>query len=69
MLQHLIYTSIIWLACLVVYEVLLRRESFHQANRLYLLASLVGGLFLPLADLGSVASMKQPAVTAPVYQV
>lgn len=48
MLQYLINTTIIWLACLLFYELLLRKESFHRYNRMYLLGSLAVGLLLPL---------------------
>lgn len=51
MLQYIINSSVIWLACLLVYEFLFRKETFHQFNRIYLLASLVAGFLLPLANI------------------
>ncbi len=53
MLQYMINTSIIWLACLLLYELLLRKERFHQYNRIYLIAGLGAGLLLPAANVSS----------------
>ncbi len=63
MLQYLINTTIIWLACLLIYEVLLRKESFHKYNRIYLLTALAIGLLLPAVQLDNVL----PATTNPTF--
>ncbi len=47
MIQHLLNTTAIWLLCLLVYDLFLRKETFHKYNRIYLLSSLVLGLVLP----------------------
>lgn len=48
MLQYLINLSGIWLLCLVVFDLFLKRESYHGYNRLYLNISILMGLLLPL---------------------
>lgn len=48
MLQYLINLSGIWFLCLVVFDIFLKRESYHGYNRLYLNISILMGLLLPL---------------------
>ncbi len=47
MLQHLINTSAIWVTSLLLFDIFLRRESFHTYNRWYLLMTFILGLLLP----------------------
>jgi beta-lactamase regulating signal transducer with metallopeptidase domain len=69
MLQYIINSSMIWLACLVMYELLLRKESFHQYNRAYLIVSLVAGLLLPTAKLSSLIPANNTVLNKPTQQV
>jgi hypothetical protein len=70
MLQYLINTTIVWLACLLFYELLLRKESFHRYNRMYLLGSLAAGLLLPLLRLDSLLpAADNTAFLSPVKHV
>ncbi len=48
MLQYLINTTAIWLMSLILFDVFLRRESYHNYNRFYLLFTFVLGALLPL---------------------
>ncbi len=48
MLQYLLNATAIWLISLVVFDVFLRRETYHNYNRLYLLCTFVSGIVLPL---------------------
>jgi beta-lactamase regulating signal transducer with metallopeptidase domain len=48
MYYFLLNATIIWLASLLVYEFLLKQETFHRQNRLYLLCTFVLGILLPL---------------------
>lgn len=48
MLQYLINTSAIWLTSLLLFDIFLRRENYHSYNRIYLISTLLLGLFLPL---------------------
>jgi len=48
MIQYLLNASAIWLLSLLMYDLLLRRESFHGYNRFYLLFTLLLGAFFPL---------------------
>lgn len=45
---YLLQVSLIWAVFYGLYYWLLRRETFHTANRFYLLGALVAGLVLPL---------------------
>lgn len=69
MQQYLINTSIIWLACLLVYEILLRKESFHQYNRMYLLGSLLLGLLLPFVNLNNLYTFSKTTLPKPSAQI
>ena len=48
MLQYFLNTTAIWLISLVMFDLFLRRESYHSYNRLYLVFTLLLGIFLPL---------------------
>lgn len=48
MLHYLINLSCIWLLCLIVFDVFLKRESYHGYNRIYLNLSILLGILLPL---------------------
>jgi hypothetical protein len=68
MLQILINTSIIWLCSLLVYELLLKKETFHRLNRYYLLFTFIAGMGLPLLPWGQQAQISsyQTSQSAPV---
>ncbi|MBS1778123.1 MAG: M56 family metallopeptidase [Bacteroidetes bacterium] len=51
MLQYILNTSAIWLLSLLVFDLFLRRETFHSYNRFYLLSTFTIGLLLPLWQL------------------
>lgn len=68
MINYLINATAIWLISLLVYDVLLRRESFHTYNRWYLLATLIAGMALPLIPVlpvqeAPVTLLQSPAIT------
>jgi bla regulator protein blaR1 len=48
MLQYLINATAIWVLSLIVFDTLLRRETYHAYNRTYLLATLLAGALIPL---------------------
>lgn len=48
MLHYLINLSCIWLLCLIVFDVFLKRESYHGYNRIYLNLTILLGILLPL---------------------
>lgn len=48
MTAYLLNASVVWLACLVLYDVLFRKETFHGQNRMYLIGSLLAGFAVPL---------------------
>ncbi len=69
MLQYLFNATAIWLLSLVVFDLFLRRESFHNYNRAYLVLTFFAGLVMPLFTLnGYVAKVFLPA-DQPLRQV
>lgn len=50
MLTYLLNVSVIWGISLLVFQWLLKQETFHRWNRIYLLLSLAGGLLIPLVS-------------------
>ncbi|MBS1690329.1 MAG: hypothetical protein JSS96_16480 [Bacteroidetes bacterium] len=48
MAQYLLNVTAIWLLSLLVFDLLLKKESYHSYNRLYLVTTLLSGIFLPL---------------------
>ncbi|MGN6567451.1 MAG: M56 family metallopeptidase, partial [Flavipsychrobacter sp.] len=48
MIQYLLNTTAIWLLSLLLYELLLKKETFHSYNRFYLVSTLLLGILLPL---------------------
>lgn len=53
MIRILTNLSLVWMLSLLVYELVLRRLTFHRPNRFYLLATLVAGIVLPLLPWGN----------------
>ena len=51
MFYHIFETTLFWLLGYLLYHWFLRKETFFQLNRFYLLATLIGGLLLPLFEL------------------
>ena len=74
MLQYFINASAIWLLSLVVFDLFLRRESYHAYNRAYLLITLLAGIFVPLvkwrtaiasvAPIGRVYNLKEVVINS-----
>ena len=65
MLQYLLNATAIWLTSLVVFDIFLKKESYHGYNRFYLLFTFLLGSFLPLWQLQDdnavfSTSLKQP---------
>ncbi len=70
MLQYILNASAIWLISLVLFDVFLRRESYHSYNRLYLLFTFILGLVFPLITWGSSTyEMGRAIVALPVDRV
>lgn len=69
MVQYLLNASFIWLLSLVIFDLFLRRETFHSYNRAYLLLTFFAGLAMPLFKLNRyVAEVFLPADN-PVLEV
>jgi hypothetical protein len=70
MLQYLINLTGIWLLSLAVFDLFLRKESYHNYNRLYLLATMLAGMIVPLLQWQDSARRLYPAaVEAPMANV
>jgi len=48
MVTYLLNASLVWLVCLVLYDLFFRKETFHSQNRIFLTASVLAGFVLPL---------------------
>ena len=67
MLQYLLNMTAIWLLSLLVFDLFLRKESFHSYNRLYLIVTLLTGILLPLwslqgSDIVYITKVTEPAI-------
>jgi beta-lactamase regulating signal transducer with metallopeptidase domain len=69
MLQYLLNTTAIWLTSLVLFDVFLRRESYHGYNRSYLLFTFLLGLLLPLFQLWDTGMAYTKALDEPIHRV
>ncbi|MEZ5018073.1 MAG: M56 family metallopeptidase [Flavipsychrobacter sp.] len=68
MLQYIINLSGIWLVSLVIFDLLLKRETFHTYNRLFLNASVSLGILLPLWQLQQSSIIYASAISKDVTQ-
>ena len=69
MLQYLLNATAIWLISLVLFDVFLRRESYHGYNRFYLLFTFVLGALLPLWQWQGDGQVYTAALRRPVERV
>ncbi|MBL7766108.1 MAG: hypothetical protein JNJ58_08455 [Chitinophagaceae bacterium] len=69
MIQYLVHSSVIWLSSLLIFEMIFRKESFHQYNRMYLWVSLLAGLFIPLMRFNPEMITNQQVYLQPVKQI
>ncbi len=69
MLQYLLNTTAIWLISLMLFDVFLRRESYHGYNRFYLLLTFLLGPLLPLWQWQSDSAMFNVALQRLIERV
>ncbi len=69
MLQYLLNATAIWLISLVLFDVFLRRESYHGYNRFYLLLTFLLGALLPLWQWQDDGALYNAALQRPVERV
>ena len=69
MFQQLFNTTAIWLSCLLAYDLFLRTETYHRYNRIYLLAALLSGVFLPAVNWQPAAVAHSIPLSISVQQV
>jgi len=69
MQQYLINTTAIWLLSLLLFDIFLRRESYHSYNRFYLLFTLILGSTLPLVQWPQASAVYPTVLHAPVERV
>ncbi|HTN17407.1 MAG TPA: M56 family metallopeptidase, partial [Chitinophagaceae bacterium] len=68
MLQYFLNCSAIWLLSLLCYDVFLKRNTFHSYNRIYLLATLIAGILIPLLNFESRQVYQQQVATSTVVE-
>lgn len=61
MILYMINTTFVWVVCLVFFDFFLRKETFHKANRVYLISTLFIGLILPLISFTTEVVRNTPA--------
>ncbi len=69
MLQHLLNTTAIWLISLFLFDVFLRRESYHGYNRFYLMFTFLLGAILPLLQFNKVEKLYGERLSQPLNEM
>ena len=69
MLQYLLNTTAIWLISLILFDVFLRRENYHNYNRFYLLLTFLLGALLPLWQWQDSSRLYSEALQRPLQQI
>lgn len=69
MLQYIINTSAIWLLSLVMFDLFLRRESYHNYNRFYLMFTFLLGALFPLIQFQGGSRILPATLDEPVGRV
>jgi hypothetical protein len=68
MLQYLINLSAIWLLSLLIFELFLKKETYHSYNRIYLISTFLMGILLPLWSWSSNSAIYASSVSEPLQQ-
>ncbi len=66
MLEYILNTTAIWLIGLLMFDLFLRRETFHNYNRVYLLAVLISGVLIPFWSWDSNDVVYSSGITQPL---
>ena len=69
MLQYLLNATAIWLISLVLFDLCLRRESYHNYNRFYLLFTFLLGALLPMWQWQNDSELYPKALQQPVERM
>lgn len=70
MLQYLLNATAIWLISLFLFDVLLRKESYHVYNRAYLLITFLAGILMPLLPRSANATFSHiAAASIPIQKI
>ena len=69
MQQYLLNLTAIWLVSLFLFDLFLRRESYHTYNRSYLLVTFLLGIVLPAVNLGNNTNYYSQPIQKPLEQV
>lgn len=65
-MQYLLNATAIWLLSLLLFDLLLKRESFHSYNRFYLLFTFTLGALLPLVQWQSSGLVRRSQLQQPI---
>jgi len=69
MLQYLLNLTATWLLSLLVFELFLKKETYHAYNRIYLLSTFLIGIFLPLWGWNTDSAIITGTVQNPIQQL
>lgn len=69
MQQYLFNLSAVWLISLILFDLFLRKESYHTYNRTYLLSTFLLGILLPLFNLSDETELYSQRLQQPVEQL
>ena len=69
MLQYLVNTTAIWLISLLMFDLFLRKETYHNYNRGYLLVTFLLGSLLPIWQWQGDTSLAEGAIQLPVERI
>lgn len=67
MILYVLQTQLIWLMSLLIYYFLLRKSTFFQINRFFLMASLLSGLIIPACDFSFLQAQVEPTIEPVFY--
>ncbi len=69
MLQYILNLTATWLLSLVIFDLFLKKETYHTYNRIYLLSTFLIGIFLPFWTWKSDAAIYTTTLTQPVKKL
>jgi len=66
---YLLNVSMIWLVSILFFDTVLQKETFHKANRVFLLVTLLAGIFIPLLSFETSETTYPESYRDAVYKI
>lgn len=66
MLQYLLNLTATWLLSLIIFDMFLKKETYHGYNRVYLMSTFLIGIFLPFWSWGNDSAIYNTTVGVPL---